>query len=256
MWNLKKWFRKRDWYKQLSAPPKHTPDLWKIEQSPKALLFEYGELAQGMPHANILKGNCVGYGFTVERFNLIIKNDGRNAFPFAIRAEFDDQDLANKMPRLKVRGELYEVPYQKIIELDKLRQNTVVFIRKRIPILLPSVHPPEGRYKLIGNKEGDPQRVLAWVYVGLKDYWMKEIDWDLKFFRRRGGNVYASASIYDDRRRAWAKQYYQFTPIDLIETDKPKVFMYLLDHTKPKEIEPIPKVEDKPVVNEPKADTK
>ena len=176
-----------------SAIPIHTPDLWKLEQAPKALIFEYSEYMFGMPKQRKLIGEYpVATAYTRERFTLWKRDHGCHSFGIALNSK------ASQHKKTVIQGHVFAVDPKVVQFLDNHRENGLSFVRRRVPLTLVT--------------GGDVQ---AWMYIAKRDFWEpKIIDWDQTYYRSRGGLDYKLTQLFTDPRD-WNKQYYRFTEHDV-----------------------------------------
>lgn len=139
--------------------PEYTPDLFRLEQAERQLVFECGPLRYDAPY--------VGTAYTVEKYTLL-KQHERVAIPLRHVG----------FPKARVQGTLYIMTPEQIVELDKKRKNGVVYARKLTAVTSPIV-----------DKYGDPIRLQnAWIYKGVPNYWYPQVEWDMQ--ANRCGGLY------------------------------------------------------------------
>jgi gamma-glutamylcyclotransferase (GGCT)/AIG2-like uncharacterized protein YtfP len=204
---LKRWINglpSRRFLREATSEVITTPDRYRLERSKYNLLLEYGELQDGLPSHDLITRHPLCHAFTVETFSLWKKNDIIIPTAIALKLNFEDPRIAMIAHKIKIRGELYKCTTADLIELDKYRHEGVQFERRRINIVLP-----------ILDKDFEPKRANAWVYVGKREFWEKPLKQDLEFSKvHRGGftGEFSPVSSYDDQRRPWIGRYYHFTP--------------------------------------------
>lgn len=185
------------WLKEDYAP-QHSPDLFKLERKGKHLLFEHGDLMSGMPkHRHFIEGQALTSAFTEENFSVIRQKNGANNFPITLK------DTPTRQPRAQVKGQLFLVTGDTILDIDNYRQNTVCFIRKEAKIILPSV-----------DKHGNHELIRAYMYVSNKPYWKEQLEWDYAMFKGHPESNFAPVTMYKDGRYN-PLQYYYFTSAEL-----------------------------------------
>lgn len=159
--------------------PAFTPDLWRLEQFDRTLLFEVGDPDNS-------RGFPLHIGFTIEKLSLWKKAHEGIAFRMT----------QLQVPRARVKGFLYSVPAGFCMELDRERQNKVLYERKRVPLIIPEL-----------DASGNPLQILAWMYVGKKNYWEPRVTWDQQF--HRNNPEFTLATTRKDNR-PWLNEYYDF----------------------------------------------
>jgi gamma-glutamylcyclotransferase (GGCT)/AIG2-like uncharacterized protein YtfP len=152
----------------------HTPDILSIRDltertSGKVLMFEYGDVMAGQKHHKMMpKGPCAP-AFTATKFSLWVKLEGHDSTPVALSFKSDVVQMARK----RIKGELYLVEAETIIDLDNYRKNGVQFFRRQIPIIVP-------------KSDGDVCKTYAYMYVGTKDRYKEHLEFDHMLYRTRG----------------------------------------------------------------------
>lgn len=200
----------KEFFDKLPKSPRHTPDLFMLEQQQTVLLFEYGNLMKGMPgHNRMLPFQMKAPAFTIEKFALVKKRLGNGTFPLALRLGLLNTIQNPKLqqitlPNAKIAGEVYVVPATHIPVLDNYRENGVSFIRKRVNLVLPQI-----------GDDGEPARVSAYTYIANKKTWEKPVAWDMTFYRREGGRDFGQCNTFHDYKRPWISQYHYFDHSDL-----------------------------------------
>lgn len=186
-------------------------NLPKIEcPAGKTLLFEYGDMMAGKNHHDDLgQSEWVNNAYTVPRFSLWNKWQGKHSFPIALNMSDETTQ------RAKIRGQLLRIPEETLEVLDKYRGKGVHFARRVVPLLIPI-----NQRRIIVNGEVGEKRdsrmlsdeyilkpARAWMYVGLKSSWRAPIEWDRSFFKRSGSN-FSLATLFRD----WNlnRAYYKF----------------------------------------------
>lgn len=173
-----------------------TPDQIILDQSEKVLVFEYGDLRNGFPHHRMLGGTFSSYGITHDYFYLW--HDKEKGYPLASKIG------GINAGRTRVRGELYLVPSNHVMNIDRHRENGVRFHRKTVWIILP-----------------DGNRIQAYSYVAVDAYWKETIQWDNTFHKGNGGSTYVPMNAdtenkHDPTMGRWT----EFTP-ETINKKKP-----------------------------------
>lgn len=189
---------------------RYTPDNSKLEQYEFLLLFSPDETQRGYPKYNLIEDSAfMCHAFTQGLFNYWQQRDGQ-LIPLEATAPAAVKYFP---PSLRIKGELHAIkPYQ-FRELDRWKQNTVQYIRKRVKLLVPyseviisDYYDEDGKElpRCLQGKKGvkgpeQVQPVKAWMYVGIDQYW----DPLLSPF-----NFHAVQ--HHESRREWLKEYYSY----------------------------------------------
>jgi hypothetical protein len=135
------------------------------------------------------------YGYTTGDYVLWKHRDGPRSFPIPLDHPmklFQNRpvwDLTGGQA-FKVRGEIYELPWEGIIKLDSFYQNGVAFERRRVGIMQAyhyELKDVDGRVSLSLRHETINS---CWMYVGIQKYWDKILDGTYEpvhVFPRKGG---------------------------------------------------------------------
>jgi len=143
------------------------------------LLFEYGDAQYQYRNADLLENATYLHpAFTVARFSMWNKLQGRGTFPIALNMK--------ELPKAPIAGQLYRIPTKTLNNLDYHRDNGVSFVRKILPIAIPydqqmTVWTDGSREKPKSFQVPAYKITNAMVYVGSSLKWKDHLDWDLDF---------------------------------------------------------------------------
>ena len=147
---------------------KFSPDFYKIRQNDEVPLFVYDHMKQGgARHTVLLKGaNYYGTAHTVQKGFRMYKPSKRRMelLPFEV-PEGKDNMYAS------VRGELYGVSPEHIIDIDEYMRNTMAYERKYKLVVCEQQAP----YQELGWKTRNCAVEKAFMYVARKEYWSAEV---------------------------------------------------------------------------------
>lgn len=184
----------------------YTPDRPLLDQSVKVLVFEYGDLRKGFQHHRMMGDdtvNFVTYAVTHDRYFLWCARQGPASFPIASKIG------GINAGRTRIRGELYRVYPDALVNIDKYRENGVKFTRKLVKIHIPS---------------GEIMTVHA--YVAIESYWKEMIQWDNQYYRGNGGSAYVPLNAdQEDLQRPFFGRYTEFTDNHLKERN-PQCYLH------------------------------
>lgn len=199
--------------------PEYTPDLWELEQKKEHRVFIHDDMMQLQPHHELVRAGSLSgfypfqYGYTTKKFSFVEKDLGLKSIPIAL----DLRDLAEELPVYigeshRIRGEVYAVRTNTLIELDNHRQNGVQFERRRVNINI-------GYKKLwrshwfnaFGNKQyahtiGKEEMISVecWMYLGREEYWKDQLLADAFKFN--------PIQVVEEER-LWLTKYYQYSRV-------------------------------------------
>ena len=144
---------------ELQRREKFTPDFKKLKQFDNILVFVYDDLKFGGSQDTVLSesaylGEATSahdmYSLKGYRLPVLLNNNVRSS-----------------PSRGKIKGELYAVPPETILQLDKLKRNGVLFKREQRTFFL-----IDQKYK---TKKGvQVPSVKAWVYMGIPEVWKND----------------------------------------------------------------------------------
>lgn len=166
------------------ATEEFTSDLFKLESKTHHLMFVYDE-TQRKHHRHELLNNsefkCVA--FTMNVFQLWKKNLGSVSYPIPLREmPWDDTKVPDyqNTPKIRIKGELWRIPTENILILDKHKANGLHFVREKVRLLIP--------YRKLSYIHGDivetqthTVSVRAWMYVGVPFHWVNQLDGGYNF---------------------------------------------------------------------------
>ena len=190
------------WQEEVEENNKHTPDIPHLFTKWTWLLFVCDEMQRGHRNSVMLSdvfGPAIRLplapAFTKPEFSMWKKKLGKESYPVPLQGITEGPDplkitsakLASMKPSYKIpisqrciRGELYVVTPERILKLDKYKENTVVFARKQVDILVPYMRTVRNEYATA--EQAYACAVMpAWMYVGKNEYWKDHIDGGFQF---------------------------------------------------------------------------
>lgn len=199
---------------QSSSGYPFTPDLWRLEKKLRHLIFVTDEWMSDRHQSLVLKDEDTkrhGWGYTNDKFNFLTKSTTPGNTPVIL------QDRKG----LRIMGEVWEIPTNLFIKLDKLKQHGLQSLRYRSLILFPwhesgTVINGDGYYTddgyelpeaLQGRKHWiGPERIYVlecWMYIGHPTYWLDMVHTNPAFFNR-------VQSFTPKKKRQWLSEYYRY----------------------------------------------
>lgn len=176
----------------------YTPDWSILEQSEYQPVFIYCNMMHGGAQHPVLDGlyksasedglSINPYVYTKTRYEVWQTNQGRESVPVALTSRRSAisfltgtlQTLSRPAP---IKGRLFFVRSSVIKDLDKAKQNGVIFRRRKVPILLPYmlqvVDPVEGYRQYTTGHSLTSEQVYeqwAWMYLGRHKHWDELLD--------------------------------------------------------------------------------
>lgn len=234
------------WMADANSETALTPDIWKLEHLQWHLVFVYGDAMEGFKNASVLsQGTRRAVAFTDAKYALYKLDRRRESYPIAleppkqktamvnigVRQQIDGSPYsfveysrhANPFAkpdgdRLRIKGELYSVRPNRIIELDKLYDNTVMFERKLVKLIVPYTHiyrvMRDEKYRAVRNDISDGKGIVstheghqiveAFMYVGKWDMWGDLLD---------AGYYFKPVRSFVPRAK-WLGDFYHFTSME------------------------------------------
>jgi hypothetical protein len=193
---------------------RYTPDIYKLEKYQHQLLFVYDEWMSDRRQHFVIEDYVTErvVAFTTQKFDFLIKDGCALPFPS------DDGKI--------IKGEILALsdPGNAFKKLDKLRQNTVQYVRHRVELVDPyrpyfviNNHgfdeegrelPPSvaGKKLWLGDEHLATQH--AWMYFPRHDYW--------DYQRRRNPQRFHRVPSFTPRKdKTWLSEYYKYqNPVD------------------------------------------
>jgi hypothetical protein len=192
-----------------------TPDYDIVGARKGNLVFIHDDMMMLQPnHGLVVQQSLSGfypfsYGYTSKRLSFVKKDLALKSFPIALEIRDTDNMPMHVANQYRIRGEIYALRPEGIIELDTHRQNGVQFQRIRTNI---NVGSQKQRRNHWVNASGQDQysyfldkeemcTVECWMYVGREAYWKDQLE--SEFFAFKAIDI-----IQEDR--LWLKEYYQY----------------------------------------------
>ena len=185
----------------------YTPDVAHLSQYETQLIFLYDNLMKNRcEHSRIANhSEEMWTAYTKDKYSMWIETVGTNKYPVIV-----DDPKSSLAPPCVVRGKVYSIGVNKLIELDKDRKNGYNFVRKRIPvqILVRKMYNSTDEVYSGGDwrtipavrlSDVETHEKMVWCYLGHRPYFEH---------RMSGFNGYKPASILDSRNPEVGKFYY------------------------------------------------
>lgn len=189
-----------------------TPDIYKLDQYEKQLVFIADELMKAFPlHLNFIKGaQYCGTAYTHNLFSVFKYKVPGKVSPIVLPTKYH-------VPRsCRVKGELWLVPAYHIPFIDTYKMNGEVFQRLRVRVDTPfrelktteMLSSEERVDKRIKTWYNIPKELLtepriasnrAWMYIGIPSYWEPLLD---------GGYMFSPVKIFRSRNTSIGDYFY------------------------------------------------
>lgn len=179
---------------------RYTPDIMELEEKDFHLLFVPDEMMVGHRKYDELLNEhsaCLHAAFTQNKYTHVLHKLGdQKSYPIMF------EENISGMKNVNVKGEVFAVISNHFKKLDDYKLNGVEFIRKRIPLVVPTSHilQGEGNTQIVPNVE-HIKLITAWCYVGNYDYFINYLD---------GGYAFTPVNTYKSNRD-WTKEFSYFT---------------------------------------------
>lgn len=158
-----------DQFKKRALMHQDTYDLPHLNLYDEHPVFLYGTLKSNFPRNVVCDaGTMICEASTTEKM-MMFKRAVGEGYPVIFN------DLQNPLPKpcepyvATVKGELWHVPTDVLVEMDSIEGNPTVYQRIPLEIQLMSKPVTPSEYQLF-------QVVKAWGYVGNKDFWREDAD--------------------------------------------------------------------------------
>lgn len=204
-------FPSDQWLKEANEECVRTPDVAKLMQAERRRIFVVDTMKANLSdYRNIAEHSAfLNTAYTDEKFSL-----------YSYRY-FDDEMKEQSLvlpiedPKgFRIRGELHIMDSEHFIELDKIKDNGVQFLRKRVNLIRPlRAHYTRNHPFLDPNhvfiSDEITTEIKAWMYVGNPAYWNDKID---------GGFFFTKLDTFTPSKpRDWLDKYYYY-----VERNRPK----------------------------------
>lgn len=184
--------------------PDIAPDMWKLEQYKRQLLFVVGDETERdlAAEASFVPLPVHPTCYTESKYTFWKKDLGDNSYPVPLPENYRPTGYVRwPVEPARIKGELWSIRPSQFIMLDSHKQNGIQFRRHRVKIILP-VRDVGWKNKNCPIITADYVRatVPAWLYIGINDYWDAQI-----------GGIFAGAQLdVSEQNRKHAPQYYKF----------------------------------------------
>jgi len=188
-----------------------TPDIWKLEQYMRQLIFVPDDMKSGGRLNRLLTETswtptplhptC----YTHDDYTFWKKDLGDASYPVVLPKDYRPSGYIRKdVIPAAIKGELWAIRPSGFLALDKQRQNGVQFRRERVMIKYP--------WRELGWSKTQPvpkishleyfTTVTAWMYIGVPEYWDNQI-----------GGIFQTSQMdvfEHDVPKDWVNKFYKF----------------------------------------------
>lgn len=231
-------FKKRAFFsaeeiEEINYAMRFTPDVARLSAFKSWWLFVYSNEQDQHPHA--LKD--VEYQkqvvFTSGTYSLWTKQLGAESFAIALndctheeterlpiltKTKMSFVSHTKKVARPeRIKGQLVKVTPKTLFRLDAEHRNGIEFKRNRISLIIPFRFQYLDKEKKLHVSDQYTQLVIAWAYIGVQDYWDKQIDGEIEekedgVVRVKRTGVFKPAKLFEPADALWNK-FYEFNTL-------------------------------------------
>ncbi len=139
-----------------------SPDFYKLRQYDWIPVFIYDNMKrEGTMNKQLQGAKYLGEAHTAtNRYYMEQTHHARNTILFP-------EDNPKSLRKAKVKGELYALPPEALLSIDKYQQNGYMYTRELRNFFL------EDQSYTLQNKKLRTPSIRAWVYFGNETYWKK-----------------------------------------------------------------------------------
>lgn len=196
---------------------KFTPDIARLEEYSRHLIFVADELKKDHLHHDKLGNGCEPWfpAYTQKNFQFWQPNN-------PLLSPIPTKPVGDRVPWFppyaKIKGEVYSIPSGHFTVLDRYKQNTVEYQRERVRLIVPyravvwlkdhNLDPAFGVQETFCRSayEGSSIRhsdeavhlIWAWMYIGKRSFWDPLLQ----------AYDYSAVETFNSRRRRWCETYY------------------------------------------------
>ena len=183
---------------KLWSREERTPDFSTLRMYDYIPVFIYDNMKIGCLNEDMIRGSkFLGNAHTAtEAYCLEETMPGRNTLCFK-------DDNVKSLKRAKVRGEMFGIPPEVILDLDRFLLNGTIYERTLRTFFL-----EDQAYVIRNGKERIPS-LRAWIYLAIPKYWEK--------FNKRSGQMFTHP------KNRHLKNYYEFRKVF---QDRPTIWSY------------------------------
>ncbi len=168
-----------------------TPDATELERVDYQPVFVYCNMMRGGNRYSVIEdiirtkddnGKSISpYVYTKDRYAVWQTRDGRDSYPVALTSSDPIISLTSGTNQViarpgRVKGKLYYVRSELVKNLDRVRQNGILFRRRKVRLIVPyraqhwnDVGRNPSEEMIYGRKDEDA--VFAWMYQGRHKHW-------------------------------------------------------------------------------------
>ena len=178
------------------AAVEYTPDMWRLNRYEWQRLFVPDEMQRGFYRYPLIQEDSFfrARGFTEESYVMYKKKLGEATYAITLPGPVFNDPIAH------IGGQVHYVRPHVFKELDRLKLNGLHFERKRVSILVPF-------REQVTNRTAGHERVRranAWMYVGIPDYWVPQLD---------GGYLFDRVKKFNCKSK-FVSDYYLFSKLE------------------------------------------
>lgn len=202
-----------------------TPDLPAVETQERHIVFIYDTMMDGGSDRNILTNEAKHLAYAYTKILMILWRTQDYVVPIVEPIPFtrpewcDPPKLATrKISSAPIRGQVFEIPTEVLITLDKLKQNGTMYRRIQMPIAVPAVRHFKTMKDNITKVEQAPEKIYnihAWMYIGDNDYWNERVDGGFTFSPARIVLPRRTKGPPWDEKNPWRKEFYYYNNVEI-----------------------------------------
>ena len=189
----------KKWFEEVSKTGEYTPDVAFLEKKIAHRVFLYDNLMEKRPFNEVLGHDSykISNALTQDSFTFWNTRSDKSKFVVPLRSH------ADRAPMTRIKGEMHLVPTERILYLDKILDNGVMYRRTKVRLLIPFVPPTNVQVndrtmyeKAVEATIFLDKPVSAWMYIGVDDCWsdLLEKGTKIKFTDRLGQVTYSNIS--------------------------------------------------------------
>lgn len=166
----------------------YTPDYYELSQHQRQHFFAYAHNSISTDHA-LLETNrpSIAAAYTLDKFQLW-KTQNHQLVPMAGMRDVQDGPIIRRknfggVETARLAGRIISLEPKDILGLDKIRENGVPFVRKRVKLIVPYY---EYTFETTLNYDNNPGTtknqceskmafIRAWMYIGVQEYWKTDM---------------------------------------------------------------------------------
>jgi len=213
MFSWKKLKLPKEWVESWTDYLQYTPDALNLERRMFHRVFIPDEMMSNNKDHHHIGANSakINLGFiTQDKFSYLKKVEDNHITGIPLR------EPVYRVPQAQIRGELYAIRPNWLIELDNYKENGVKYHRERVTLRIPYHIQKKDWDKDVQHAE---LKIPAWMYIGNPVYWHYQLENSTKIKSNDSVSYVSESAVFSPVKtfiphNPLLEEYYHFTPLE------------------------------------------